>query len=86
MFPEIVWPKHPDGSEVPTHRKSVRSYEVGYPVFCASDYRITDVDGRKVGHFMCGYCRKMTTDTISPHQWDTLADCRKCGKTNRISR
>lgn len=86
MFAKIDWPKRPDGSEVPTSRKSIRAYDEGYPVFCASDYKITVVSGRKVGHWMCGYCLKMTTDTLSPHQYETLADCRKCGKTNRISR
>lgn len=85
MARDIKWPLRPNGTEVPIHRKSGAAYREGYPIFCASDWRCTNIDGRKIGHWMCGYCEKMTTDTRSPHQYDTLADCRKCGKTNRIS-
>lgn len=81
----VVWPLRPDGSEVPAHRRSWTSLAEGQPVFCASDYRKTVVNGKAVGHWQCGYCTKISTDTLSPHRSDTLTSCTKCGKTNRIS-
>lgn len=77
----ITWPLLPDGSEVPTHRRSWKSQVEGYPIFCASSW----VRQGNRGVWICGYCQRRTSDTLSPHQSDTLADCSKCGKTNRIS-
>lgn len=81
----IVWPLRPDGTEVPIHSRSWVSRIEGYPVFCASNWKCTSVDGRKVAHWRCGYCTKMTTDTLSPSDPAALVDCRRCGKTNRVN-
>lgn len=86
MATEIEWPLQPNGKPVPNHRRSWKAYAEGYPIFCASNWKRIEVKGSAVGHWVCGYCQKTSTDTLSPRQYDTLADCRKCGKTNRISR
>ncbi|GAA1005452.1 hypothetical protein Aple_051000 [Acrocarpospora pleiomorpha] len=66
---------------VPAHRKSRWSQTEGYDVFTASSW--TRVGG--LGQWTCGYCQKTTTDPLSPYQGQTLADCRECGRSNRIS-
>lgn len=81
----ITWPTTPDGGETPTHRKSWKTLTEGKPVYCCSDYRVTSV-GEEVGHWMCGFCRKISTDRKSPYQYETLALCVHCRSTNRISR
>lgn len=81
----FTWPLRPDGTEVPAHRRSWMAAVEGHPVFCASDWRKTTVRGKTVGHWQCGFCERISTDTISPTQHSTLASCTKCGKTNRIS-
>ncbi|MFC4588634.1 hypothetical protein [Sphaerisporangium corydalis] len=66
---------------VPAHRKSWKSYVEGYPVYVATSW--CNVGG--LGQWVCGYCQKTTADPLSPNQDETLADCRECGRTNRIS-
>lgn len=77
----IEWPRRPDGSEVPVHRRSIMAFQEGYPIFCASDWKVKD--GKT--SWMCGYCEKITSDPLSTDGTGTLADCRHCGKTNRVS-
>ena len=68
-------------SVVPAHRTSWRSGTEGYTVYSASSWR--NVGG--LGEWVCGYCQDHSTDSLSPTQSDTLADCRQCGRSNRIS-
>jgi hypothetical protein len=83
----INWPLRPNGKEVPKHRRSIASLTEGKPVFVASDWRVTDVNGRKRAHWTCGYCEKITTDEKSPYcrASSCIVDCKKCGKPNRIT-
>lgn len=67
--------------DVPSHRKSIASLTEGYDVYCASSWSRVGAHG----HWVCGYCQKTASDPLSPHQDLTLADCGKCGRTNRIS-
>ncbi|KAB8192582.1 hypothetical protein FH608_024075 [Nonomuraea phyllanthi] len=66
---------------VPSHRKSWKSFTEGYDIYCASSWRKVG----SLGEWVCGYCQQTSTDPLSPTQHDTLADCRRCGRTNRIS-
>lgn len=68
-------------SKVPNSRKSWKSRIEGYDVYLASSWRKSG----RLGQWVCGNCQKTSTDPLSPHQSDTLADCRRCGRTNRIS-
>ncbi|MFF4777492.1 hypothetical protein ACFY05_32015 [Microtetraspora fusca] len=70
-----------NSNDVPIHRRSWKSYTEGYDIYCASSW----VQVGNLGQWVCGNCQKTTTDPLSPHQPDTLADCRECGRTNRIS-
>lgn len=70
-----------EDDDVPTHRKSRRSDTEGHAIYCASSW--TQVGA--LGQWTCGSCQQTSTDPLSPHQADTLADCRQCGRTNRIS-
>ncbi|MFF3442109.1 hypothetical protein [Streptosporangium sp. NPDC002721] len=67
--------------DVPAHRKSRKTTVEGYPVYLASSWRKV----ANLGEWVCGYCQETSTDPLSPRQDDTLADCRQCGRTNRIS-
>lgn len=67
--------------DVPSYRKSWKSATEGHTVYCASDWRKVG----NLGEWTCGYCLETSTDPLSPRQDDTLADCRQCGRTNRIS-
>ncbi|MEV6985005.1 hypothetical protein AB0M95_27620 [Sphaerisporangium sp. NPDC051017] len=66
---------------VPAHRKSWKSWTEGHNVYLASSWRKVG----NLGQWVCGYCEKTTTDPLSPYQSETLADCRECGRSNRIS-
>jgi len=82
----IQWPLRPDGSEVPTHRRSWWAFDYGYPIFCASDWSKSINDaGEIVGRWMCGYCEQFSTDLLSPTQGQTLAMFTNCDWHNRIS-
>lgn len=80
----IVWPRRPDGSEVPTYRRSWMSRLEDRPVFCAADTIITNVNGKRVAHYQCGYCLKMTSHVVQSRNNTDLPDCTKCGYTNRV--
>ncbi|MFC3982483.1 hypothetical protein [Streptosporangium jomthongense] len=67
--------------DVPAHRKSWVSAVEGYTIYCASSWRQVGT----LGQWTCGHCQKTSTDPLSPTQPTTLADCRECGRTNRIS-
>ncbi|WP_055477552.1 hypothetical protein [Sphaerimonospora mesophila] len=73
--------KRRDNDDVPAHRKSWASNTEGYDVYCASSWRKVG----NLGEWVCGYCQETTTDPLSPTQAITLADCKQCGRTNRIS-
>ncbi|GAT67823.1 hypothetical protein PS9374_03483 [Planomonospora sphaerica] len=67
--------------DVPVHRKSWKSAVEGYDIYLASSWR----KAGDLGEWVCGYCQQTSTDPLSPRQGETLADCRQCGRTNRIS-
>lgn len=73
--------KRRENDDVPSHRKSWKSYVEGYDIYLASSWRQVGA----LGEWVCGYCQKTSTDPLSPSQDETLADCRQCGRTNRIS-
>ncbi|MEV0229322.1 hypothetical protein [Nonomuraea sp. NPDC050786] len=77
--PDMIEPRK--NKPVPAHRKSWKSFVEGYDVYCASSWRKVG----SLGEWVCGYCQQKTTDPLSPRQHETLADCTKCGRTNRIS-
>lgn len=54
---------------------------LGFPVFTASSWRQVG----NLGHWVCGNCREVSTDPLSPRQGSTVADCRHCGRANQIS-
>ena len=66
---------------VPAHRKSWKTTTEGYQIYCASSWKKVG----NLGQWVCGYCQKTSTDPLSPNQYETLADCKECGRTNRIS-
>lgn len=77
----VIWPKLPNGDEVPNSRKDRKiADQEGHPVFVSALWRRRGSGAA----WVCGYCLRSTSDPLSGTTRDILAACTRCGKINRV--